>query len=436
MVIELDSTAEARIDNEHRPPDLFAMFAAFEQNGIRWCLLRGDAHGHSDGDIDVLIDPPSLPRARALLASFGLTELPHQGYGWHFAVYDRSENRWVSLHAIGEWAFGPRREILFPDAAGCLARRVYVDSLPRLAAGDEFWALLLHCILDKPHIAAVHRERLREIATYADARSAFARHGKAIWEHRWSAEFMVDAVCRGEWTALEAYGAGLVTAWNEHRRRQTIRRASRGARALLRYPRVAWRRRGLTIALLGPDGAGKSTLARGLRESFIFPARTVYMGLTGGLLPRADRLRLPPLVVPARLLIFWIRYLLAQYHKARGRLVIFDRYIYDAMVPHPERLNWLRRCYRWIDGHSCPAPDLVIVLNAPGEVMHQRKGEYNPSMLDDWRQHFLALQGRVRGLQVVDTTQSKDEVLGAVIEMIWQHYRQRWSTAHGDKRND
>jgi len=186
------------------------------------------------------------------------------------------------------------------------------------------------------------------------------------------------------------------------------------------------RRRGLSVALLGPDGAGKSTLARGIQHSFIFPVRVVYMGLTGGLLRHIARLHVPGLVLLGRMLVLWCRYLIAQYHQARGRLVVFDRYIYDAMVPHPERLNWFRRTSRRVDGHVCPSPDLVLVLSAPGDVMYERKGEYNPAQLEDWRQHFLALQQRIPQLEIVDTTRPRDGVRTDVIDRIWRRYVAHW----------
>jgi thymidylate kinase len=185
--------------------------------------------------------------------------------------------------------------------------------------------------------------------------------------------------------------------------------------------------RGLSVAVLGPDGAGKTTLIKDIQEAFILPVRPVYMGLTGGLLRYIAYLHVPGLVLLCRLLVFWCRYLRAQYHQTLGRLVLFDRYIYDAMVPHPGRLNWLRRASRWVDGHACPGPDLVLVLNAPGEVMYARKGEYTPEKLEEWRRYYLALQNRISQLEIVDAAREKDVVRIDAIDRIWQRHVVHWT---------
>jgi thymidylate kinase len=180
------------------------------------------------------------------------------------------------------------------------------------------------------------------------------------------------------------------------------------------------------VALLGPDGAGKSTLANGIEQSFVFPVRQVYMGLTGGMLRHVDRLRIPGVVRVGRLLVIWARYFRAQYHMARGRLVVFDRYIYDAEVPTPHPLGPADRLGRWIDGRACPAPDLILVLDAPGAVMHQRKGEYDPVMLEEWRQRFRSLQRRLPRVELIDTTRDIGAVRAEVVGRLWHCYAVRW----------
>ena len=120
--------------------------------------------------------------------------------------------------------------------------------------------------------------------------------------------------------------------------------------------------------------------------------------VTGGWLRRVDKLRIPGVVRIGRLLVIWGRFLRGLALSAAGRLVIFDRYIYDAEVPTPYHLGPAARLARWIDGHACPGPDVTILLDAPGEVMFQRKGEYDGATLEHWRQRFLGVRRRVPDL--------------------------------------
>jgi thymidylate kinase len=105
---------------------------------------------------------------------------------------------------------------------------------------------------------------------------------------------------------------------------------------------------------------------------------------------------------------------------------VFDRYIYDAEVPTPHPLAPADRLGRWIDGRSCPAPDLILVLDAPGEVMHQRKGEYDPVMLEQWRQRFRGLQQRLPNVELIDTTRDIEIVRADVVDRVWRCYAARW----------
>lgn len=181
-------------------------------------------------------------------------------------------------------------------------------------------------------------------------------------------------------------------------------------------------RRGLTVALLGPDGVGKSTLVDGLAATYPLPVRTIYMGMWQGAgrpgYTRADAV----LAILTRPLRVWGRVARGALHVARGRLVVFDRYTYDALLPITGSLRWLKRPYFWLLAHLAPRPDLVLVLDLPGEVAFARKGEFTPEALEAVRQGFLALVPRVRA-EVVDASAPPDRVRADVAARIRRRHR-------------
>ena len=184
-------------------------------------------------------------------------------------------------------------------------------------------------------------------------------------------------------------------------------------------------RRGLSVALLGPDGAGKSTLVEGISRTFRLPVRSIYMGLWPKSAPSRRRMPLPGLSLAGMLLKVWRRYLVGLYHRLMGRLVIFDRYAYDALLTPSHLLDRRGRLYYGAIGHACPAPDLVILLDVPGSVMYERKGEHSPEELEEQRQRFLALAKHLSRLQGVDATRPEEVVRDEVVELIRCAYEQR-----------
>ncbi len=180
----------------------------------------------------------------------------------------------------------------------------------------------------------------------------------------------------------------------------------------------------MTVALLGPDGVGKSTLVAGLGADCPLAVRTVYMGLWQGA-DRPGRTRLDAVVaVLVRPLRVWGRVAVAAAHVARGRLVLFDRYTYDALLPVTGSLRWLKRPYFRVLAHLAPRPDLVLVLDLPGEVAFARKGELSPERLEAARQGFLALAPRV-GAEDVDAAAPPEQVRADVLARIRRHPRAR-----------
>jgi thymidylate kinase len=184
--------------------------------------------------------------------------------------------------------------------------------------------------------------------------------------------------------------------------------------------------RGVTVALLGPDGAGKSTLLAALAAAYPVPVRPIYLGMwqgAGG--PGYTRLDAVRAIVVRPFRVWW-RVACGAVHAARGGVVVFDRYTYDALLPVTGAWQVLKRPYFRVLAHLAPRPDLVLVLDLPGEVAFARKGESTPELLEAARQGFLALVPRL-GAEVVDAAAPPEQVCADVVARIWRRHRARLS---------
>jgi thymidylate kinase len=409
-------------------PLLIRAFAALDGAGVRWCLLRPPGNpARPTGDVDLLVHTRDLASVTGPLAAEGLARIPDAGTPDHsYLDYDPDTDCWIYLHITSRVAFGPLLELDTGTADACLSRRVYVDGVWRLTVEDEFWVTLLHVLLDKHEVSPRHRDRLQTLARSAEGAGPLAEAIAARAPSGRRPEQLLQAVRDGRWADLAEAAASLRERW----RADTVaqRRASR-LRSWVRLARGLgnpWRRRGISVALLGPDGAGKSTLASGLREHFFFPSDTYYMDVKDHELERARRLGVPGLTFAVYLATLWRRLASARWRQGRGHLVVFDRYSYDALVHVGEPLPPSRRVARWVHTRLFPRARLALVLDLPGEVMFARKGERDPADLEAERLRLLRLGERVPNVEVVDAGRSADAVRRESTARIWEQYARRW----------
>lgn len=400
-----------------------AVLADLDRAGVRWCLLRGGPEALvAPGDLDLLVAPADLARAVAVIQAHGLIRLAGHGRGSHrfFLGLDPATSSWVELDLVTELAYGRHFEVRTRAAGQCLGRRARQDDVWVLAPADEFWALLLHCVLDKGTVAGHHLRRLRQLEEHATLDGPLAR---ALPDR--ATRMLLGYWRSGRPAALPAVRRQLLAAWWWARPTGAGRRLV-GSAALrtIERPLQAWSRRGVGVALIGPDGSGKSTLARGIESAFYFPVRRVYMGLwPANEAPRstteqAVRVLLRPFTV-------WRRYLAALRHRALGRMVVFDRYVYDALLSPRGPLVWLKRPYFQLLSRLCPAPDVVLLLDVPGSVMYHRSGEYDPEHLEGEREQYRRLRRRIPHLERVDADRAPELVLADALGRIWRHYVER-----------
>ena len=225
-----------------------------------------------------------------------------------------------------------------------------------------------------------------------------------------------------------------------------------------------------TVALIGPDGAGKSTIGRKLQEISPLPIKYVYMGVnlessnlvlpTTRLLLEVKRARgqRPDITVPRdvyfqsqtrkkftkrvaegakaalrmvnlmaeewfRQLVVWI-YMLRGFHVLFDRHFYFDYYDHDIANTDPKR-PLSSRLHGFMLQKLYPKPDFVIFLDAPSEVLFARKPERTIDILESKRQEYVRLHEVMKDFAVVDVSQPVDTVVRQVCELIVNFQRKK-----------
>lgn len=430
------------------------VFDELHRAGIRYALLRGFDelfHGSGDLEIDLLVHPDDVAKLNNCLASKGFVETPAWGHAPHrfLLAFRHDFGHWLKLDLVTDLRYGrPIRKYQVDLREQCLEGRRF-DRIYQLSQGHEFLTLLLHCLLDKGKFDDKHRKQLCFLlqTIQRDQLSADVLR-ELVVSHLHPAvdwELIVKTIETDDWEQLLKKEQAM--------RRQFGRKSPVGnltrswqARFMLRMRPVFFSlfRRGVSVVLLAPDGAGKSTLAGSLVRDKKLRARLIYMGTN----PEARTVGLPLVTtmndlekrirkqerhttVAGRLvraanfvltlLDHWYRCLVAKYNLVRGRFVVFDRFVYDAWIQKRNKTPW-KRLRRFLYDAPCPTPDLVILLDAPGVLFFERKGEHSVAWIEQQRAGYHQLKELLPQMRVVDASRTADQVRAEVIALIWQTY--------------
>lgn len=208
---------------------------------------------------------------------------------------------------------------------------------------------------------------------------------------------------------------------------------------------------GAVIAILGVDGAGKSTVVHGIKpvlEAATHNA-TFVQHLRPGLLPPLSRLKgkgeatSGPVLDPhgstpsgilgsfLRLTYLTLDYILGYWLCTRPKIakqpaiVLFDRYAYDmALDPRRFRIGlpgWMAEIF----ARFVPRPDLIICLHADPEIIAARKQELP---LEETRRQVEALRSFAKtqlNAVLISTEGSIEEVRERVLGVLFDFFGKR-----------
>lgn len=217
--------------------------------------------------------------------------------------------------------------------------------------------------------------------------------------------------------------------------------------------------KGISVAFVGADGAGKSTVTRLVEERLGDSARRIYMGVN---LAEADialpttRLALaakrrrggrpdltgwhgggpaphyrPTARDTARILNLiaeeWYRALIVAYHKWRGRIVLMDRHFvadywkHDISPDDPDSRSWLSRLHGSLL-RRYPMPDHIVLLDAPPEMLHSRKAEATTEYLASRRAEYVDLGTRFGAFTTISAVFPLEEVAEQCVAVVDKVY--------------
>lgn len=193
---------------------------------------------------------------------------------------------------------------------------------------------------------------------------------------------------------------------------------------------------GLWIAIYGPDGAGKSTVARRVATELAplfngvqlhhlrIPLCSSAPQPTIVTAPHAQRPRRFALSCLKLFCMFaqsWLAHLRVLAWLKRGQLVILDRYFLDCAVD-PQRYRLPASTVRLASllGELSPQPDLQFVLDVRGEELQRRKPEVTLAESKRQRGEYAARIARLPNAMLLDADRPVAAVATAVITTIVQ----------------
>ena len=194
------------------------------------------------------------------------------------------------------------------------------------------------------------------------------------------------------------------------------------------------RPRGLCVVLLGPDGAGKSSGIEALTQLLApaFPRNEIrgFAPPLGRLLGRRPAGTSEPHGLPRRSraaslirAAYWLAFYLTGHiglriARARSTLVLYDRHFADILVDAKRyRYGGPDAILRFI-WRVMPKPDLVILLDAPAEVLQARKQEVSFAETARQREGYLAFVSGLKTGRVLDAAAPSEKVAGDAAALI------------------
>ena len=424
-----------------------ALLAALDSDYSAYCILSGydDLPDSFDTDIDFMVTTEefaSVPQTILKVARATGTRL------FHTVGHELSARSFSLGFQAGEQLI-----IVQPDSSadyrhfGLLwlrsdevlsARRQHPRGFWIPAAAHEF-AYYLIKRLNKRYLDEKHGEKLHRL--FMEDSAGCERMIERYWKGSNRAALMRMARTN-DWVEMTTAFESIRSELKRNSAESFEERLKTAPEHVLHQVRRALNPTGGWIAIMGPDGAGKSAVIEAIRDQFRFAyhkvkcfhlrPKALYRGNDAHTAVTDPHGKPPRGWIPSVAKVFfmvadyWIGYLL-QIAPAmqKSQLIVFDRYFYDLLVDS-KRVRyggpaWLLR----FAARIIPHPHLVILLDAPADVLWQRKQEVPFNEVMRQRDGYCKVARGLSFAKIVNAAQPLPDVIRDVDMAIVDYYERR-----------
>jgi len=386
------------------------LFRLLNEFGVRYCVIHSweGLPEHLGSDLDLAVHPDDKARITSIIEELKCCK--YVAYQWNnyitkghsFYFY------WVTGWRVNTVAV----DIIFEDRrSGMILASGKEFAAGRIRHGD-FWiaspemefSYLLVKKANKGKVSSSQTLRLRRIAESLGREAAEEIAGKVF---RKDLKTRIVEACE-DGSIDELFKDLKGKAWQIPLSQRPLRTMQYWAG---QFRRAVWRTlnpSGILVSVLGPDGAGKSTVLEGLAQEFIVPLRRrrlfhwrpQVIAKSKDNRPVTDPHGQTPrgaLMSMAYLSVFfadcWAGYLFViKPRLVRAGFVQFDRYFHDVLVD-PRRYRYGGpKWYAQLLSRLLPEPDLVILLDANEDLILSRKTELTRAEIQRQRQAYAELK--------------------------------------------
>lgn len=424
-----------------------------EKLDLRYCLLRAPQPetGDSPAGIELTIHPEDRERLPELIQ-----ELRYAGFfpvqcvplaandcRYDFATSLDADTRFFSITVREIFPLGH----LIATDREFLVRRQRKGNFWVLCEADEFCYLLSKISLEGK-VTETDRNRLMQLARILGPAAA-GTIAAELFGHGLQ-EQVLKACADDSWNGiLKQLGARVRTAGYR------LAPLGRAVHALLQF-RCALRRwyrpNGMYIVLLGPDGAGKSTLTERILKLLgpLFQSSHVMQWRPQILRPRPQFVPgfNPPHTKPAygvlrsmahvfaALLDYFVAYpIKIMPFMAHRALIVYDRDFHDLLV---DRMRYRYGGPEWflkVAIRLCPAPETVfLTLDAEPDIILNRKNEVAPEELRRQRKAYADLAARLPHSSLIRTDRSIGASISATSKVLLKYMADRFEVRQHTER--